>query len=235
MAADAQLPPQMLQAEQPQRRRGRPPKDSVRGDARALLIRAGLEMLTEKGYSSAGLDEILRVAAVPKGSFYHYFASKEAFGHALIDAYQSYFAGRLDRYLLNTELSPLKRIEAFIDDSLRGMARHEYRRGCLVGNLGQEMSALPESFRARLLAVFDDWQQRLAQCLREAQQQGGLSPALDSNTLARFFWTGWEGAVLRARLEQNNDALTLFAQGFFQLLGVVYPPAQRAPTGRQDP
>lgn len=202
------------------RRRGRPPKSAMHSneDTRARLIRAGLAMLTEKGYSAAGLEEILRLAQVPKGSFYHYFASKEAFGLCLIDAYASFFAAKLDRWLLDTGIAPLQRLQNFVDDAAAGMAKYGFRRGCLVGNLGQEMSALPESFRARLLAVFADWQQRTALCLQAAQQQGELAPQADTEALAAFFWTGWEGAVLRAKLELQADPLQRFAAGFRQML-----------------
>jgi len=175
-------------------------------------------MLTEKGYSSVGIDEILRSVDVPKGSFYHYFKSKEAFGQVLITAYADYFAQKLDRFLLNGDHHPLQRIRHFVEDACEGMARFEFRRGCLIGNLGQEMGLLPESFRTQLSEVFQDWQQRTATCLREAQAQGELAPEKDCDRLAQWFWIGWEGAVLRAKLEQSTEPLTCFADGFFQLL-----------------
>ena len=197
------------------RRRGRPPKqrdDLV--DTRELLLRAGLETLTEKGFSAVGIDEILKRVSVPKGSFYHYFTSKEAFGLALIDRYGAFFAHKLDRHFLNQELSPLKRLDAFIDDAKEGMTRFDYTRGCLIGNLGQEMGSLPESFRARLKATFEDWQTRFASCLIEAQAAGELSLKADVQQLASFFWIGWEGAVLRAKLERSSEPLDVFAQYF---------------------
>ncbi|MCA8375622.1 TetR/AcrR family transcriptional regulator [Burkholderia multivorans] len=201
------------------RRRGRPPKqhdDLVA--TRDMLLRTGLEILTEKGFSSTGLDEILGRAGVPKGSFYHYFDSKEAFGLALIDRYAEFFARKLDRHFGDAERSPLQRLRAFVDDARDGMARYDYRRGCLIGNLGQEMGALPETFRARLQATFEDWQRRLADCLRAAQQAGELSHAAAPAELAAFFWIGWEGAVLRAKLERRDAPLVLFAQHFFDAL-----------------
>lgn len=208
----------------PARRRGRPPKDRQRpyAETRQALIRAGLEVLTEKGYSAVGLDPILKAAGVPKGSFYHYFSSKEAFGRELIDAYADYFAAKLDRFLLNPDHPPLQRLRHFIDDAGAGMARHAFRRGCLVGNLGQEMGLLPESFRQRLRAAFEDWQQRTARCLREAQAAGDLAAELDCEQLAAWFWIGWEGAVLRAKLEASTRPLEIFAAGFFLQL---HPPA----------
>lgn len=200
------------------RRRGRPRRDPADAETRVRLIRSGLIHLTERGYSAIGVDEILRHAAVPKGSFYHYFPSKEAFGLALIDAYQDYFVDLLDGALTDSSLPPLDRMCLFIDRASEGMARHGYRRGCLVGNLGQEMSALPESFRARLIAVFDDWQVRTARCLELAQQQGQIATSADPSALAQFFWIGWEGAILRAKLEQGPAPIHAFTDLFFKLL-----------------
>ena len=95
------------------------------------------------------------------------------------------------------------------------MARFDYRRGCLIGNLGQEMGALPESFRERLRLTFEDWQQRLATCLAQAQEAGELSHEVDVNQVAAFFWIGWEGAVLRAKLEHSSAPLEVFTTFFF--------------------
>ncbi|MBM2770553.1 TetR/AcrR family transcriptional regulator [Burkholderia anthina] len=200
----------------PPRRRGRPPKrheDLVA--TRDVLLRTGLEVLTEKGFSATGLDEILGRAGVPKGSFYHYFDSKDAFGLELIDRYAEFFARKLDRHFSQLDRTPLERVRAFVDDACEGMARYAYSRGCLIGNLGQEMGALPERFRARLRATFEDWQHRLAGCLAAAQQAGELAASADVAELAAFFWIGWEGAVLRAKLERSDVPLKLFAQFFF--------------------
>lgn len=201
------------------RRRGRPPKDQSQPNApRARLLRTGLAILTEKGFSAVGVEEILAAADVPKGSFYHYFGSKEAFGLELIDTYAAYFARKLDRWFDDGTRAPLDRLRDFIADARSGMARHFYRRGCLVGNLGQEMGALPEPFRQRLAAVFRDWEARTSRCLRAAQRAGDIPKSLDCDSLAHFFWIGWEGAVLRAKLERRPEALDVFARGFFAMI-----------------
>ena len=126
----------------PLRRRGRPPKHLDGGvDTRELLLRAGVAALTEKGFAATGIDEVLRRVGVPKGSFYHYFDSKEAFGAALIARYGDYFARKLERHFTDQSLAPMARLRAFIADAQAGMARFDYQRGCLIGNLGQEMGA----------------------------------------------------------------------------------------------
>lgn len=205
-----------MNIETPPRRRGRPPK-KIDGcsETREILLRAGVETFTKKGFTATGIDEILRSVGVPKGSFYHYFESKEVFGSELIDRYAAYFARKLDHILLDESRSPLMRMRDFVADAEAGMARFDYQRGCLVGNLGQEMGGLPESFRAQLSKVFADWEARVARCLSAAKAAGELSADADCERLAQFFWIGWEGAVLRAKLERKPDALTIFADGFF--------------------
>ncbi|HSH92335.1 MAG TPA: TetR family transcriptional regulator C-terminal domain-containing protein [Ramlibacter sp.] len=197
------------------RKRGRPPK--VDGDyrqTREALCNAGVAALTEKGFSSTGIDEILRSIGVPKGSFYHFFPSKEAFGAELIARYAEYFAHKLDRFLLDESMSPLARIEAFCVDAERGMRRFGFRRGCLVGNLGQEMGGLPESFRKQLVEVLEDWQVRIATCLEAAKKAREIPARTNCAQWSAFFWVGWEGAVLRAKLERGAAPLRLFAQLF---------------------
>lgn len=203
------------------KRRGRPSKgEGDRADTREKLLRAGVSILTEKGLAAVGLDELLGSAGVPKGSFYHYFRSKDEFGLALIDAYAAYFAAKLDRCFTDPSRPPLQRLGNFVAHAKAGMARYGFRRGCLIGNLGQEMGTLPEMFRARLQDVFVDWQARTARCLRAAQEAGEIAPDQDCNFLAAVFWIGWEGAVLRAKLERRPDALDLFTRGFF---GAIQP------------
>lgn len=201
------------------KRRGRPPKvPRAHPDTQEALIRCGVEVLTEQGFVSTGIDGVLKRVGVPKGSFYHYFESKEAFGHTVLSQYADYFARKLERRLRSDETSPLERLRLFTQDAQEGMARHDYRRGCLVGNLGQEVTLLPEGFDQRLEAILQDWQQRVADCLRLAQTQGELAGDADCDALAAFFWIGWEGAVQRARLVHGPAPLVLFRQEFFARL-----------------
>ncbi|KPA95951.1 TetR/AcrR family transcriptional regulator [Pseudomonas asplenii] len=197
------------------RKPGRPPKvPREHQQTRELLVRCGTEILTEQGFMSTGIDVVLKRVGVPKGSFYHYFHSKEAFGQAVLANYAGYFARKLDRWFLDESLSPLQRLRGFVDEAKAGMARHAFRRGCLVGNLGQEVTQLPDSYREQLEAVLRSWEQRLSVCLQAAQQAGELAVTADCPALASFFWIGWEGAVLRARLVGSEAPLETFMQGF---------------------
>ena len=144
-------------------RRGRPPKiPREHGDTREALLRCGMAVLTMQGISATGIDTVLKRVGVPKGSFYHYFDSKDAFGFEVLHRYAGYFARKLDRWLLEEGPSPLERLARFVNDAKAGMVRHDFERGCLVGNLGQEVSTLPEGYREALEDVLRDWERRVA-------------------------------------------------------------------------
>ncbi|MCG3858693.1 TetR/AcrR family transcriptional regulator [Psychrobacter sp. Ps2] len=199
----------------PKARRGRPPNvEREFTDTREALLRSGMEMLTEQGFATTGIDAVLKRINVPKGSFYNYFKNKEAFGQEVLQQYALYFARKLDHCFLNEQVSPMQRISDFVEDAKSGMIKHEFRRGCLVGNLGQEIIVLPDSFRCELESILLDWQERLAACLRLAVQQGQIHSHSDCDELAAFFWIGWEGAVLRAKLTQDVSPLDTFFRGF---------------------
>lgn len=204
----------------PRRPRGRPARNGLDyADTRALLIRRGIEILTSQGVSATALDDVLKSIKVPKGSFYHYFESKDAFVAAALDAYGEYFARKLKRHFSNEALTPLARLSAFVDDACGGMERHHYTRGCLVGNLGQEVNVLDETLRLRLEAILVDWERRLAACLSAAASSGEVAADVDSAALAHAFWVGWEGAILRARLSRS----VLPMQAFFTLFMSAVP------------
>jgi TetR/AcrR family transcriptional repressor of nem operon len=185
---------------------------------RAELVRFGVAILTEKGFYNFSLDELVAMAGVPKGSFHYYFSSKDAYALEVIDAYAEYFARKLDHHLSDTSLEPIERIKAFTEDAANGMERFDFKRGCLVGNLSQELAALDETFRAALLNVIQDWRRRIKACLDEAQQAGQIRADANTTALARYFWNAWEGAVLCSKLEKSRTPLDDASAAFIEQL-----------------
>ncbi|WP_306537198.1 TetR/AcrR family transcriptional regulator [Geobacter sp.] len=187
-----------------------------KNETRATIIRIGTDLIGRQGFNATGIDAILREAGVPKGSFYYYFKSKEEFGLAVIDHFADRYDQRLDTFLNDEEVTPLNRIRNLLESGLARLEQNQCTRGCLIGNLGQELADQNERFRARLEEIFSSWKERYAACLREAQGAGELAPELDLSVVAGFILSGWEGAVLRAKVMKSPQPLrdfivTLFA------------------------
>lgn len=189
---------------------------ATRTDTRNALVWCGTELLTERGFQITGIDEVLKRVGVPKGSFYHYFKSKDHFGHAVIDNYEAYYAKKMDRIFNDYSQSPLQRLVNFTVNAKNGMVKFDFKRGCLIGNLGQELAALDTQFRERLEGVLLSWEKRVADCLREAIDIGELAPGQDPQALSRFFWVGWEGAILRSKLMRSLEPIDQFTSIFFR-------------------
>ena len=201
------------------RPRGRP-KKSVDGhnQTRQRLLRGGIEALTEAGYSSVGLDTILKRESIPKGSFYYYFDSKEAFGQELIESYNRFFKNKLSKHLLSRPSSGLEGFHNFVADAISGIEKYQFQRGCLVGILGQELNTLPPSFRVQLADVFKQWCDLLAHYLRQEQAYGHISQSLNCHQYSELFWIGWEGAVLHCKLQKDSAPIQSFADYFVSTL-----------------
>ena len=178
--------------------------DRGRAPGHRELLSCGV-VADREGLLRDGIDEILSTVGV-QGSFYNCFGSKEAFGADVIAEYDRYFTRKIDRHLSDAAVPAVERITAFCVDAEEGMQRHSFRRGCVIGNLGQEMNALPEAYRAQIIGVLDGWRERVAACLTTGKANGEIPAWVDCRQSAEAFWIGWGGAVLRQAPSQCRAA-----------------------------
>ena len=185
-------------------------------------------MIALVGYNATGLDAILKKAGVPKGSFYYYFPSKEAFGLAVIERFAERYDSYLSSFLEDTTQTPLMRIQRYCEHVILKLTETNFSRGCLIGTLGQELAGHHALFREKLDAIFHAWCQRFATCFREATSQQKLTDAPDPDTLASFFLASWEGAILRAKVMKSPEPLHDFKTMMFsRIIGADQSSPQR--------
>src|SRR6266446_1885044 len=193
---------------------------STKATTYAVLVDAGTRLILEQGYHQTGIQDVLQAAGVPKGSFYYYFPSKEAFGQAVIAQFASAYLARLEQYLGDTTARPLTRLRRHHEDLRARFERRGCRGGCLIGNLRQELADQSELFGAQLEAVFTDWRERYARLFREAQAVGELRADRDPEALADFYLDSFEGALLRAKVSKSPAPLRVFLTCMFD--GVLH-------------
>lgn len=184
------------------------------------LIEAGLKMLLEQGYNSLGLDTLLAATKITKGSFYHHFADKEQFALAVIDAYVGEVHEVLEAVLTEPGRPPLDKVRNFFL-TVQGKYEQEGYLGCLMGGLGQELSGVNEAFREKIEWCFNSIAERIAECLRQAQDEDSMSKRSDPRKMADLMVDCWEGAALRSRL--RKDPSSLLAMLDFYLGSIAEP------------
>lgn len=186
-----------------------------RRNTRDALLAHGYRLFMERGFGATGLQDLLRAAGVPKGSFYHHFPSKEAFGLAVLDAYVAAVDGRFEAHLAGAGAAPLQRLRALFADWTESAGTAGQDGGCLAGKLALEQSDQSEAFRARLAAAFAAWRDRIAATLREAQADGSLAAGWDADLLAGFILDSWQGALMRAKTAREAEPVDAFETVIF--------------------
>ena len=87
---------------------------------------------------------------MPKGYFYHYFTSKEAFGNALLSDYFDDYTAKLTKELQQPNLLPAERLQAYFANWLETQSSDTTQDKCLVVKLRAEVTDISESMRATL-------------------------------------------------------------------------------------
>ncbi|WP_428929374.1 TetR/AcrR family transcriptional regulator [Marinibacterium sp. SX1] len=173
---------------------------------RQAILDTGRQLVTHGGFAAMGLSALLKESGVPKGSFYHYFASKEAFGRALLRDYVDDYLARVDA-IGQRDLTGAGKFAVFCGAWLDEDRASGLVSTCLVVNLGAEVAELSEGMRQVLddgIAALTD---RLAAMLREGQADGSLRLDAPAETLAAVFYAQLLGAAILAKLARDSRPL----------------------------
>lgn len=187
---------------------------------REKLIKIGAKAMLAKSYNAVGIQEILSEADVPKGSFYHYFDSKEDFGVAVIEYYGEQLANSIRVKLSDGSVSPRQRLMDYFLSIRSYYAHTGCGQGCLIAKLTTEIAEASPRVRVSLKTEFDRWSKLLADCIAEAQKKGEISSDHDPEALAEFIYTSWEGALIRMQVNHNLSSIDNFMKYVF---GQVIP------------
>ncbi|MEN5300406.1 TetR/AcrR family transcriptional regulator [Brucella sp. TWI559] len=175
---------------------------------RQNILDAGYSLVLKKGFSALGLQEILKVSGVPKGSFYHYFQSKEAFGCALLQDYVDDYSQQLNHLLSLQAVTARERLmrywQAWIDDPLARDVIGGWAEDCLVVKLSAEVADLSEPMRAVLSDGVALLLQRISRLITEAREDDSLPPGPAPAALAQVLYQMWLGAALLAKLTRTR-------------------------------
>jgi TetR/AcrR family transcriptional repressor of nem operon len=187
----------------------------ARRSLRDQILDAGLRVMFRKGYVGAGVRDIVAEAPAPQGSFTNHFRSKEEFAREVLDRYFDDLKRLVAETLGDGTRSPRQRLRLYLDLITDRLAKAEFSRGCLIGDLSLEAAPLSEMLRARLAEIFAEWRAPFAACIAEGQAAGEIASAFAPEELAEFLLSSWEGAILRMKVERNGEPLERFKRIVF--------------------
>lgn len=175
-------------------------------NTRQHILETGHRIIAGKGFASVGLNEILTSAGVPKGSFYHYFESKEQYGQALLQEYFDHYLADLDELFATDAASGHERLMRYWQRWLGKQLEACAEQKCLVVKLAGEVSDLSDTMRITLRDGTDQIVKRVARVI-EAGVADGSVPLLDPLMTAQTLYQMWLGASLLGKLHRDTAAL----------------------------
>ena len=180
-------------------------------------FKVGLETLYTNGFNASSVQDITAAAGVPKGSFYNHFASKEDFGVVAVQRYIQVLSPKL-QILQDQNIAPLERLRLFYSDLIASLEAQQCQRGCLLGNFGAELSDQYPAIRDSVSKAFEGWTSLVSAVILEAQQNGSVRSNTSPELLASFIINAWQGAAMRAKVEQSRAPLDTFFQVVFSTI-----------------
>ena len=175
-------------------------------DARDRILATGQRIMGGKGFSAVGLNEVLSAAGVPKGAFYHYFGSKEAFGEALLEDYFAAYLADMERIFRLPGLTKAQQLDAYFDAWRANQSFDDCQGKCLAVKLGAEVADLSASMRAALQRGTAGIVTRLAGALQAGATEGSLHLHDHPATVAQSLYQLWLGASLMAKIARDAVA-----------------------------
>jgi TetR/AcrR family transcriptional repressor of nem operon len=176
-------------------------------DTRQSILDTAQRIMARKGFAALGLNEMLAEAGVPKGSFYHYFASKDAFGEALVKSYFNAYFTTFDRISTEPRKTSAERLMTYWQAFYDLQSSDDCQGRCLVVKLGAEVSDLSESMRLALKEGTAEIVTRIEQMIVAGLEDGSLSIDDTPAAVADALYDAWLGASVMAKINRGQAPL----------------------------
>ncbi|OIN79959.1 TetR/AcrR family transcriptional regulator [Mycobacterium malmoense] len=175
------------------------------------LLLAGMKLFYEQGFHGTTVDAVLVRAGVPKGSFYHHFGSKDAFGQAVLDRYLQFQLEALEKWANKEDVSTPDKVVGHFDDMVRLFVKSGYQRGCLTGKFSTEVAATSDLFRDQLGRQIAKWKAGLVELLKRGQRAGDIRQDQSAQDIADGVLALIQGAFVVALSTRDKRTLAAIA------------------------
>lgn len=191
------------------------------------ILAAAQDLMLIRGFSAVSIDEICKTAAVSKGSFFHFFTSKEELGKAVLDYYFHSTQGRMSGHALEQIQDPLERIYGYLDFIIEVLEDPLVPKSCLFGNFAQELSLTHPDIRIACLSGFSQWADALQRDLDEAKRHYAPQAKVDTRSIAEYFISIYEGSLILVKAKQDVGVVKQNLEHFKRYLAQLFVNTQK--------
>ena len=182
------------------------------------LLRAGMKLFYENGFNGTSIDAVLAEAGVPKGSFYHHFGSKEAFGQAVLNCYSEYQGALFDKWHAKKSLSTADQLIGFHKDMAAIFVKSGFQNSCLLGRFSTEVAANSDVFRDQLAAQLAWLKRQLSALLTAGQERGDIRTDRPAGELADAVLALVQGGFVLTLSTRDKQTLATVGDSIRELI-----------------
>ena len=207
------------------------PKTSVTielPDTKRRLLDAAMHLMLRQGFSATTVDEICAEADLTKGSFFHYFKSKDEIGEDVLEYFstrkQQQFAGAK----FNALADPLEKLHGLLDFIIESGRGATQVQGCLCGNFAQELAHTHPRIRAQCDVNFTSFAQSIQTMLREAKAKYCPKAGFDPEGVSLMFVSLLQGSMLLAKARKDKALLAENIKHFRDYIDTLFGGPRRS-------
>jgi AcrR family transcriptional regulator len=170
---------------------------------RRQIIDAAIACFARDGFHRATMQDICREARLSPGAVYRYFSSKDEIIEAIADERHAREAEFMS--LAHEVGGGIEGLRAFGRVSFQSLADADERLRRKLGVQVWAEAVRNPAIRKIIMRGIDRSREVMTLLIREAQDRGELSPALDAASLARAMLALFQGFILQQAWDERAD------------------------------
>lgn len=182
---------------------------SARPDTRTHLVNTATSLFLTKSYGTISTSKICTAAEVNKGTFYHFFPSKAALLIAALDKYTAQTVAQIEQ-ISGSSLPIEQKLQALFNATLQTNSQWQEEsevsiNGCLISNIGHELSTVDEQIRAATQRCIT----ALVDALKPAVEEFSINNSLNLPVqgAAEYLLAMMQGSLTMAKVFNSTEHL----------------------------
>lgn len=182
------------------------------------ILDVGYDVLRKYGYHNIGVNQILKKAGIPKGSFYNFFESKEDFAIKVMERYGETNANWMQDFFDGSQVTPIESLKSFYKFMIDLNEKDNFLSGCIINNMSVEVGRINDTMALKANQQFTNWLHILASVIKKGQDLKEITNRFTALDIAEYLHAGFYGTLSRMKVERNRVYMDLWYKMSFEFI-----------------